>query len=129
MSENIIMKIEKQKVNDYWSRASCGEDLYLTGTDGETYDSQAKSRYDLEGNMIFPFSRFSETTRLKVLEVGVGLGVDHQKFAEAGADLYGISITSKAMEHTRPSCVRATMGSLRDTNRLIDVLAELRDYL
>ncbi len=38
---------------------------------------------------------------LKVLEVGVGLGADHQQFADAGAELYGIDLTEKAVEHTR----------------------------
>jgi len=33
--------------------------------------------------------------------VGVGLGADHQKFAEAGADLFGIDLTERAVEHTR----------------------------
>lgn len=36
-----------------------------------------------------------------MLEIGVGLGADHQRFAEAGADLYGIDLTERAVEHTR----------------------------
>jgi SAM-dependent methyltransferase len=35
-----------------------------------------------------------------VLEIGVGLGADHQRFAEAGADLFGIDLTERAIEHT-----------------------------
>jgi ubiquinone/menaquinone biosynthesis C-methylase UbiE len=31
----------------------------------------------------------------------VGLGADHQRFAEVGADLYGIDLTERAVEHTR----------------------------
>ena len=29
------------------------------------------------------------------------MGADHQKFSEAGAELYGIDLTEKAVEHTR----------------------------
>jgi len=36
-----------------------------------------------------------------VLEIGVGLGADHQRFAEAGAELWGIDLTERAVEHTR----------------------------
>ena len=38
---------------------------------------------------------------MRVLEIGVGLGADHQQFAEAGAELYGIDLTERAIEHTR----------------------------
>jgi ubiquinone/menaquinone biosynthesis C-methylase UbiE len=31
----------------------------------------------------------------------VGLGGDHQKFAEAGAKLHGIDLTKKAIDHTK----------------------------
>ena len=41
------------------------------------------------------------STSLKVLEVGVVLGADHQQFAEAGADLFGIDLTERAVEHTQ----------------------------
>jgi len=34
------------------------------------------------------------------LEIGVGLGADHQLFAENGADLYGIDLTERAVSHT-----------------------------
>ena len=95
------MNSEKQAVYDFWDQFSCGEELYLTGTEQKGYDNQARSRYELEGDMIFPLARFSESKGLKVLEVGVGLGADHQQFAEAGAELYGIDLTEKAVEHTR----------------------------
>ena len=95
------MNREKQQVREFWDEASCGEDLYLEGTDAAGYEAQSKSRYDLEGEMIFPFARFAEAKGLRVLEVGVGLGADHQCFAEAQADLSGIDLTQRAVDHTR----------------------------
>jgi len=92
---------EKQKVHDFWNKASCGEELYLTGINPKGFEDQANARYELEGDMIFPLARFSESKGLKVLEIGVGLGADHQKFAEVGTELYGIDLTEKAVEHTR----------------------------
>ncbi len=40
-------------------------------------------------------------TTVKLAETGVGLGADHQRYAQAGADLYGIDLTERAIEHTQ----------------------------
>ena len=37
----------------------------------------------------------------KFLEIGVGLGADHQKFVEAGAESYGIDLTERSVEITK----------------------------
>jgi SAM-dependent methyltransferase len=90
----------KQGVRDFWNEASCGEDLYLSGRDRQAYDAQAKRRYELEPYIV-PFAGFEGTAGRKVLEIGVGLGADHQRFAEAGADLHGLDLTERAIVHTR----------------------------
>lgn len=89
----------KQGVHDYWNSSSCGEDIYLSGSDAQSFQYQAQIRYELEP-YISEFARFELSRGLKVLEIGVGLGADHQKFAEAGADLYGIDLTERAVSHT-----------------------------
>ena len=94
------MKNEKQEVHDFWNRASCGEELYLPETDKDGYKVQAESRYALEP-YITDFAGFKEVHGLSVLEIGVGLGADHQQFAEMGANLWGIDLTERAIEHTR----------------------------
>ena len=91
---------EKQQVHDFWNEASCGEELYLHSHDREGYEEQSRHRYDLEP-YIFELAGFEGTRGRHVLEVGVGLGADHQKFAEAGAVLHGIDLTGRAIEHTR----------------------------
>ena len=91
----------KKKVHDFWDQDSCGEELYLAGTSKFDYEKQMAARYDIEGKLILPFARFSETKGLVVLEIGVGLGGDHQKFAEAGAILHGIDFTKKSIDHIK----------------------------
>lgn len=93
------MNKNKQKVHEFWNEASCGENLYLTGLDREAYESQAKKRYELEP-YIPEFAGFENAYSLRVLEVGVGLGADHQRFAQSGANLFGIDLTERAIEHT-----------------------------
>ena len=91
---------DKQQVHDFWNEAACGENLYLQNTDRAGYVTQSAERYRLEP-FILPFADFEAAKGKKVLEIGVGLGADHQRFAEAGADLYGIDLTERAVEHTR----------------------------
>jgi SAM-dependent methyltransferase len=50
---------------------------------------------------IHNFAQFESSKGKKVLEIGVGLGADHQRFAQAGAELHGIDLTRRAVEHTR----------------------------
>ncbi|MBZ0067416.1 MAG: methyltransferase domain-containing protein [Thiobacillus sp.] len=91
---------QKQEVRAFWNEASCGEVLYLSGTDREGFSSQLQRRYELEP-YILDFACFDSFKGKKVLEIGVGLGADHQKFSEAGADLYGIDLTERSVAHTR----------------------------
>lgn len=91
---------DKNAVHDFWNEASCGEQLYLPGTAREDYLSEEASRYRLEP-YIAEFAGFDSVEGKKVLEIGVGLGADHKRFAEAGAELYGIDLTERAVEHTK----------------------------
>jgi len=95
-----MKKNNKAKVKFFWNDASCGENLLLNQTDKIGYKNQANERYRLEP-FIIPFANFSDFSEKKVLEIGVGLGADHQCFAEANAILSGIDLTERAVLHTR----------------------------
>jgi len=94
-----LTNTDKQQVHDFWNKAACGENLYLQTTERTGYVTQSAERYRLE-SCIEPFADFEAAKGKKVLEIGVGLGADHQRFAAAGADLYGIDLTERAIEHT-----------------------------
>jgi SAM-dependent methyltransferase len=89
----------KADVHDYWNRASCGEELLLPNVQREGYESQRRERYRLEP-YIPEFAGFARSTGLRTLEIGVGLGADHQSFVEGGAEMYGVDLTPRAIEHT-----------------------------
>jgi ubiquinone/menaquinone biosynthesis C-methylase UbiE len=89
----------KDQVHKFWNDASCGENLYLSGGSKAAYAAQSAERYRLEP-LILRFANFESAAGKKVLELGVGLGADHQCFAEAGADLWGVDLTKRAVEHT-----------------------------
>ncbi|WP_407496737.1 class I SAM-dependent methyltransferase [Pseudooceanicola sp. MF1-13] len=92
------MKNTKNDVREFWNEASCGEALYLSELSKEGYDAQAEERYTLEP-WIERFADYPSSEGKKTLEIGVGLGAEHQKFCEAGADMYGIDLTQRAIEH------------------------------
>lgn len=90
----------KQAIHDFWNAASCGESLYLRGSESSAYEAQAAKRYELEP-YIQRFADFAGARGRDVLEIGVGLGADHQCFAAAGARLTGVDLTDRAVAHTR----------------------------
>lgn len=87
-------------VRNFWNQQSCGEALYLPNEQKIGYELQRIQRYQLEPD-ILTFAEFEKYSGKQVLEIGVGLGADHQMFAEAGANLYGIDLTSRAIEHVK----------------------------
>jgi SAM-dependent methyltransferase len=92
---------ELKDVHDFWNRGSCGEVYAGQGTDQERYAQVSKLRYELEPYLC-PFARFEEAQDKDVLEIGVGMGSDHQKLAEASPrSLRGLDLTDRALEHTR----------------------------
>src|SRR5439155_12189909 len=93
------MSTGKAAVCEFWDEACCGERLYLDGADAEAFRRQADTRYALEPYII-PFADFRGAAGQRVLEIGVGLGADHQRFAEAGAVLSGVDLTKRAVELT-----------------------------
>lgn len=91
----------KADVHDFWNEGSCGE-AYAHGDDERArYAEQARARYELEP-YIHGFAKFSEAPGHDVLEIGVGMGADHEQWAKAGAQsLTGVDLTERAVEHTR----------------------------
>jgi SAM-dependent methyltransferase len=100
LDEQMYRHADKKAVQDFWERASCGEELYLHAAGRQGYLDQARRRYELEP-YIEPFAAFRSAKGHNVLEIGVGLGADHQRFAEAGAVLSGIDLTERAVAHAR----------------------------
>jgi SAM-dependent methyltransferase len=88
-------------VRDFWDAGACGE-VYAQGTTvAEQCAAQACSRYALEP-YILPFARVCDGRERDVLEVGVGMGADHARWASSKPrHLVGVDLTPRALEWTR----------------------------
>lgn len=90
----------KAQVHDFWNAESCGEG-YGASEAGIDLNRQAVERYRLEPYLA-PFARFAEGREKDVLEIGVGLGADHLRWAESEPrSLTGVDLTPRAVAFTR----------------------------
>ena len=90
----------KEQVRAYWDLESCGE-VYAAGDDpAARLAALRRARYDLEP-YIPGFAGFADGAGRDVLEIGVGMGCDHLRWAESGPRrLTGIDLTDRAIEFT-----------------------------
>lgn len=91
--------LQLASVGDFWDAAACGEALLLKDQSLSGYQQHAEERYRLEP-YIKTFAGFDQVADKKVLEIGVGLGADHEQFARGGAILSGVDITPRAVTRT-----------------------------
>jgi len=100
-TETLIANHEiKDLEREFWEAASCGEKLYLKSETVDGYLEQSRRRYELEPEII-DFASFDKHQGQRVLEIGLGLGADHQKWAEAGTDLFGVDLTNRSVAHVK----------------------------
>lgn len=91
----------KQSVKSYWEKKVCGA-TYGRDRPGADVDLDlmAQARYDLEP-YIPPFADFPSARGKRVLELGVGGGVDFSGWLKYGADATGVDLTEAGINMTR----------------------------
>ena len=98
------------QVRNFWQEAACGERLLLHSLDRNGFERQAAERYRLEP-YIPDFAKFDDWQGKRVLEIGVGLGADHQRFVESGAITTGIDLTPRAIQLTERRLMAFNLSS------------------
>jgi SAM-dependent methyltransferase len=91
----------KDEVRSFWDRTPCGS-WDATAPEGtrEYFEQIEARRYELEP-FIPAYADFESTAGLEVLEIGVGVGTDHVRFARAGAVLHGVDLTEHGVDLVR----------------------------
>lgn len=91
--------VTKQRVRTFWEDEACGI-RYGEGQDAESfYRSMEEQRYALEP-YIPAFALFEAHRAKRVLEIGVGAGVDLSRFVLHGARAFGVDLTAVGLLHT-----------------------------
>ncbi|MGC8979343.1 class I SAM-dependent methyltransferase [Caldisericum sp.] len=92
----------KQRAIEQWTKHPIGAHVakHPEGSK-EFFNEIADFRYKIECPWLRPTFKFEQYKDKRVLEVGVGDGIDHLELAKAGAILTGIDITPKSIELTK----------------------------
>ncbi len=108
---------QKLKVKEFWNVKSCGERYAEGQSDKDYYESESRSRYELEP-YIFDFAKFHEGEGKDILEIGIGMGADHVEWAKCHPkSIAGVDLTPRAIEHTKK---RLALYGLRSDVREAD---------
>lgn len=85
-------------VKEHWEKETCGT-RYGEGQEGrDFYEETERKRYELEP-FIKKFADFENSKGLKVLEVGVGGGVDFSQWVQYSDHPVGIDLTETGIKH------------------------------
>ena len=91
----------EERVRAFWQAHPCGT-KFADAEPGTRrfYELVEKHRYEKEWHIPLA-ADFAGARRLRVLEIGCGLGTDGAQFARAGADYTGVDLTEAAVELAR----------------------------
>lgn len=93
----------KSDVANFWNAEPCGS-RYL-GKDVD-FQRQAAERYRLEP-YIADFAQFASSSGLRVLEIGVGMGADYERWLRAGALATGVDLSVSSLSRAQRRCEQA----------------------
>jgi ubiquinone/menaquinone biosynthesis C-methylase UbiE len=92
--------VNKDAVREYWNAAPCGTTDVAATEESRRFQELERIRYEREP-FIERFARFEEARGRRLLEVGIGAGTDHLRFARAGAVCSGVDLSEVSVETTR----------------------------
>ncbi len=94
------MESLKARVRSHWEQESCGARYGESASRRESLREMEAARYRLEP-YIPAFADFQGAAGKRLLEVGVGAGVDFSHWVRAGARATGVDLTDAGIELTR----------------------------
>lgn len=95
------LQTAKRAVRRFWEDAPCGVERAVAKEGSREWFAEIERRREQQEPFIGEFAEFASTGGKTVLEIGVGVGTDHVRFARAGADLHGIDLTERAVALVR----------------------------
>jgi len=96
----------KTDVANFWNAEPCG--IRYLGESAEL-EAHALERYRLEP-YIPSFAQFEASAGLRVLEIGVGMGADYERWLRAGAVATGVDMSAASLDRARQRCELAGLN-------------------
>lgn len=96
----------KNQVAEFWNAEPCGT-RYLD--DSTEFAAHARARYALEP-YIPAFAGFAQSRGQRVLEIGVGMGADYERWLKAGAVASGVDLSQASLNQSRRRCELAGLN-------------------
>jgi ubiquinone/menaquinone biosynthesis C-methylase UbiE len=90
----------KNQVAEFWNAEPCGT-RYLDGA--TEFAAHARARYRLEP-YIPEFAGFAASRGQRILEIGVGMGADYERWLKAGAVATGVDLSKASIDQARRRC-------------------------
>ena len=103
MAQTSVLPDLKSEVAGFWNAEPCGS-RYLSGE--LDFARHSAERYRLEP-YIPGFAQFAESAALRVLEIGVGMGADYERWLRAGALAVGVDLSVSSLSRARQRCEQA----------------------
>jgi len=92
----------KNRVAEFWSTEPCGSRYLGSALD---FKLHSEARYALEPH-IPQFAQFSKSRGLRVLEIGVGMGADYERWLKAGATATGVDLSPASLDRASRRCAQ-----------------------
>ena len=99
----MFLDVDKQEIEKQWDANPCGANT-VDSDDPETitfYRAVRDHRYKVYGPWFDRMMRFEDTKNQDVLEIGVGLGSDHLRFAQNGNRMTALDLSREHLRHAR----------------------------
>ena len=91
----------KERVRAFWQAHPCGTKFSDAEVGSREFFERVEAHRYTKESHIPDAADFAATKRLRVLEIGCGLGTDGLQFARAGADYTGVDLTEAAIDLAR----------------------------
>jgi len=99
----VVLDRDKREVQKQWDENPCGANTvasHLQFGSIAFYREARRHRYTVYGPWFDAVMLFDETRAQRVLEIGVGLGCDHFRFARNGNQMTALDLSREHLRHT-----------------------------
>jgi ubiquinone/menaquinone biosynthesis C-methylase UbiE len=99
----MLLDVYTVEIQKQWNSDPCGASTVESGNSNSMtfYRAIRNHRYQVYGPWFDKMMRFDDTKNQDILEIGVGLGSDHLRFAQNGNRMTAVDLSRQHLRHAR----------------------------